>query len=108
VTPNDIRPHSDEAATRLRDEIASAAVPLATGGPAAPVLVVYATDDQSVQAQSIADAVRTACERGNPVEVNRRIGDTNTNNDLVTQLSLSWLEQRFDGQALADSCVGAA
>lgn len=108
LSPDDVRPDSEAAATRLRNEIASAAVPLPSSGPAAPVLVVYATEDQSVQAQSIADAVRTACERGNPIEVNRRIGDTNTNNDLVTQLSLGWLQQRFDGQALVDPCVGVA
>lgn len=107
LSPDDIRPSDEAAATRLRDEIASAAVPLNSSGPAAPVLVVYATEDPTVQAQSIADAVRTACRRGNPVEVNRRIGDTNTSNDLVTQLSLSWLQQRFDGQALVDPCVGA-
>lgn len=106
--PDDVRPGSDAAATRLRDEIESAAVPLPSAGPAAPVLVVYATEDQSVGAESIANAVRAACQRGNPVEVNRRVGDVNTGNDLVTQLSLSWLEQRFDGQALVDPCVGIA
>lgn len=106
LSPDDIRPRSAAAASRLRDEINSAAVPLDSGGPAAPVLVVYATEDPTVTSQSIADAARAACDRGNPVEVNRRVGDTTTSNDLVTQLSLSWLEQRFDGQALVDPCVG--
>jgi hypothetical protein len=90
----------------LREEIASTAVPLDTGGPAAPVLVVYATEDPTVSASSINDAARSACERGSPVEVDRRIGDTNTANDLVTQKAFGWLQQRFDGQGLADPCVG--
>lgn len=106
LSPADIRPRNEAAVERFRDQIGSAAVPLASSGPAAPVLVVYATEDPSVSAQSIADAARTACQRGNPVEVNRRVGDANTSNDLVTQLSIGWLEQRFDGQALVDPCVG--
>jgi hypothetical protein len=81
---------------------------LNSDGPAAPVLAVYATEDPTMNWQWIADAARTACQRGNPVEVNRRIGDPNTSNDLVTQLALGWLQQRFDGQRLADFCVGVA
>jgi hypothetical protein len=104
--PNDIRPRDAAAAARLRDEIANAAVPLDAGGPAAPVLVVYATEDPTVPAAWIEDAVRTACQRSNPIEVNRRIGDTNTSNDLVTQLALSWLKERFDGRRVSDVCVG--
>lgn len=104
--PDDIRPRDAAAAARLRDDIAAAAVPLESSGPAAPVLVVYATDDPSVQGQWIDDAARTACGRGNPVQVDRRIGDTNTSNDLVTQSALGWLQERFDGQRLANVCVG--
>ena len=106
LQPDDIRPRDEAAAARLREEIASTAVPLDTGGPAAPVLVVYATEDPTVSASSINDAARSACERGSPVEVDRRIGDTNTANDLVTQKAFGWLQQRFDGQGLADPCVG--
>jgi pimeloyl-ACP methyl ester carboxylesterase len=105
---NDIRPHDDAATARLRDEIASGAVPLDAGGPAVPVLVVYATEDSALPGVWIENAVRTACERGDPIEVNRRIGDTNTGNDLVTQLALSWLQQRYDGQRVTDVCVGVA
>lgn len=108
LEPGDIRPVDDAATDRLRQDIANAAVPLGVGGPPAPVLVVYATEDVGVPAQSIADAVRAACDRGDPVEVSRRIGDANTSNDLVTQLALGWLQARFDGQRLADSCVGDA
>ena len=104
--PDDIRPVSSEAAAKLRDDIAGAAVPLDTGGDAAPVLVVYATEDKSVKSHWIADAARAACEQGDPVEVNARLGDLTTSNDLVTQLALGWIQARFDGQRLADVCVG--
>jgi pimeloyl-ACP methyl ester carboxylesterase len=106
LSPNDIRPRDVAATARLRDAIANAAVPLDEGGPAAPVLVVYATEDPTVPAAWIEDAVRTACQRSDPVEVNRRIGDTNTSNDLVTQTALSWLGERFDGRRVVDVCVG--
>jgi alpha-beta hydrolase superfamily lysophospholipase len=106
LDPNDIRPRNVAAAARLRDEIANTAVPLDAGGPAAPVLVVYATADPTMPVAWIETAVRTACQRRNPIEVNRRIGDTNTSNDLVTQLALSWLGERFDGRRVADVCVG--
>jgi hypothetical protein len=106
LEPSDIRPRDEAATARLRELIADASVPLNSDGPAAPVLAVYATEDPTMNWQWIADAARTACQRGNPVEVNRRIGDPNTSNDLVTQLALGWLQQRFDGQRLADVCVG--
>jgi hypothetical protein len=69
---------------------------------------VYATEDSALPGVWIENAVRAACERGDPIEVNRRIGDTNTGNDLVTQLALSWLQQRYDGQRVTDVCVGVA
>ena len=45
LEPNDIRPRDEAATARLRKLIGDAAVPLRTGAPAAPVLVVYASED---------------------------------------------------------------
>lgn len=104
--PDDIRPRDPAAADRLRSQIAAAAVPLDAGGPAAPVLAVYATEDPTVPGQWIEDAARAACERGNPVQVDRRVGDRDTANDIVTQTALGWLQARFDGQPLAGACAG--
>ena len=74
----------------------------------APILVVYATDDRIVPQGGVARSIKTACAKGDPIVVMKRIGDTGTTNDLVIQTSLSWLRARFDGVPPIDVCVGAA
>jgi hypothetical protein len=90
----------------LRDEIANAAVPLNAQGPAAPVLVVYATEDPTVRAASIVDAARRACGEGDPIEMDPLVGESSTGSDLVTQEALGWLQARFQDQKLGNVCVG--
>ncbi|MFV1468948.1 lipase family protein [Mycolicibacterium elephantis] len=105
--PDDLRPRDDAAAAALRDALSSLALPGASPAPAAPVLVVYGTDDPLVPQAGVALAVKEACAKGDPIVVNRRIGDTTTTNEQIIQSSLQWLRARFDGQRPADLCVGA-
>lgn len=105
--PDDVRPSGAAATARLRAAIASGAVPLdGGGGPAAPVLVAYATADPAVPTAWVEGAVQRACERGDLIEVIRRIGETNTRNELLTKMAMVWLQERFDSLRLADVCVG--
>ncbi|MGE2725512.1 lipase family protein [Mycolicibacterium pulveris] len=108
LRPPDLRPRDEAAAAALRNALSAVALPGSSPTPPAPVLVVYGTDDPLVPQAGVAQAVKQACAKGDPIVVNRRIGDTTTTNELVVQTSLSWLRARFDGQQPADICVGAA
>jgi len=107
LRPEDLRPRDAAAAAALRNTLSTLALPGNSPAPPAPVLVVYGTDDPLVPQAGVAAAVKQACAKGDPIVVNRRIGDTTTTNELVIQTSLSWLRARFDGQRPADICVGA-
>lgn len=107
LRPEHLRPRGDAAAAALRDALSALALPGNSPVPPAPVLVVYGTDDPLVPQAGVARAVKEACLKGDPIVVNRRIGDTTTTNELIIQTSLAWLRARFDGQAPADICVGA-
>lgn len=108
VKNDDLRPRDDAAAQALRDILSAAALPGNSGPAAAPVLVVYATDDTLVPAAGVARALKAACAKGDPIVVMKEIGETTTTNFQVIQSSLSWLRSRFDGEKPADVCVGAS
>jgi alpha-beta hydrolase superfamily lysophospholipase len=108
VKADDLRPRDDAAANALRDLLSASALPGNSGPAAAPVLVVYATDDTLVPQAGIARALKNACAKGDPVVVMRQIGDTSTTNYQIIQTSLSWLTNRFDGVRPTDVCVGAS
>ena len=108
VKADDLRPRDDAAANALRDLLSAAALPGNSGPAAAPVLVVYATDDTLVPQAGIARALKNACAKGDPVVVMKQIGDTSTTNYQIIQTSLSWLTNRFDGVRPTDVCVGAS
>lgn len=108
LKPDDLRPRDDAATTALRDVLSASALPGASAPAAAPILVVYATDDTQVPEAGVARALKSACAQGDPIVVNKRIGDTSSTNDQVIQTSLSWLRARFDGVPPVDICVGAS
>lgn len=107
LRPENLRPRNEAAAATLRNALNTLALPGNSPAPPAPVLVVYGTHDPVVPQAGVALAVKEACAKGDPIVVNRRIGDTTTTNELVIQTSLAWLKARFDGQQPADICMGA-
>jgi alpha-beta hydrolase superfamily lysophospholipase len=107
LQPSDLRPPDSEAAAQLRGILAQRALPGA-GGLAAPLLVMYATDDQLVARNWVVQALQNACQKGEAVEFRPQIGASSTESDQVLQASLDWLQARFDGQQLADVCKGPA
>ena len=103
----DLRPASPAATAQLRQALADAALPQNTGSPlAAPLLVVYATDDPLIPASWTNRALARACAEGDPIEVSSMIGDTTTKTEQVMQGALDWLQARFDGQRVASVCRG--
>jgi pimeloyl-ACP methyl ester carboxylesterase len=108
VKADDLRPRDDAAAGALRDLLGVSALPGNAGPAAAPVLVVYATDDTLVPQAGIARALKNGCAKGDPMVVMKQVGDTSTTNYQLIQTSLSWLTNRFDGMKPSDVCVGAS
>jgi pimeloyl-ACP methyl ester carboxylesterase len=108
LQPQDLRPHTQAATDELRRLLTRYALPGQSANLAAPVLVVYATDDPILPATWVDRAVRAACARGEPIEVSRRIGETSTTNPWIIDYAISWLRARFDGQAVANVCVGVS
>jgi alpha-beta hydrolase superfamily lysophospholipase len=108
VKADDLRPRDDAAATTLRDMLSATALPGNSGPAAAPVLVVYATDDTLMPQVGVARALKRACAKGDPVVVMKLIGDTTTTNYQIISTSMSWLASRFDGERPADICVGSS
>ncbi len=105
----DLRPVSPAATAQLRQALVDAALPQNTGSPlAAPILVVYATDDPLIPASWTNRALARACAEGDPIEVSSMIGDTTTKTEQVMQGALDWLQARFDGQRVASVCRGIA
>ncbi|WP_181428334.1 lipase family protein [Mycolicibacterium moriokaense] len=104
LKPGDLKPRTPAAAEDLRRDLQDLALP----GPAklsAPMLLIYATIDPVVLPGWIEDAVRTACGRGDPIEV-KKIGDVNALNDIVLYDSVAWFQGRFSGQRAMNTCVG--
>jgi pimeloyl-ACP methyl ester carboxylesterase len=105
VKPADLIPRDDAAAANLRNTLSAKALPVG-GSAAAPILVVYATDDPLVPQAGIVRAVHDACVQGGPMVIMKRIGDTSAANYQTVQTALGWLRSRFDGERPADICVG--
>jgi hypothetical protein len=102
--PGDFKPRTPAAAENLRRDLQDLALP----GPSslsAPMLVIYATIDPVVLPDWIEQAVRTACARGDPIEV-RKMLDASVLNDIVLYDSVGWIQGRFGGQHPTDVCVG--
>ena len=102
--PGDFKPKTPAAAEQLRSHLQAMALP----GPlslSAPMLVVYATIDPVILPGWTEQALRTACARGDPIEV-KKIGDTSVLNDIVLFDSVAWLQGRFAGQQPTNFCVG--
>lgn len=104
LSPASLRPRTREATDQLRSELQGLALP----GPVkvtAPMLVIWTTIDPVVPPGWIEQAVRTACSRGEPIEV-KKISYPSVLNDVVLYDSVAWLQGRFGGQQPMNVCVG--
>ena len=104
LQPGDFKPRTPAATEQLRSHLQAMALP----GPlrvSAPMLVVYATIDPVILPGWTEQALRTACARGDPIEV-KKIGDISVLNDIVLFDSVAWIQGRFAGQQPTNVCVG--
>lgn len=109
LTPADLSPRDAAAAERMGAALQAAAIDQVITTPlAAPLLVVYATEDPLVRANWLDRVLRAACSEGAPIEVVREIGDPSVRTDPVLQSSLDWLQSRFDGQRQGPACQDLA
>lgn len=109
LTPADLSPRDAAAAERMGAALQAAAIDQVITTPlAAPLLVVYATEDPLVRANWLDRVLRAACSTGAPIEVVREIGDPSVRTDPVLQSSLDWLQTRFDGQRQGPTCKDLA
>lgn len=104
LQPGDFTPRTPAATEQLRSDLAAMALP----GPvslSAPMLVIYATIDPVILPAWTEQALRTACARGDPIEV-KKVGDISVLNDIVLFDSVAWIQGHFAGQQPANVCVG--
>jgi hypothetical protein len=104
LQPGDLKPKTPAAAEALRRDLQELALP----GPSklsVPMLVIYATLDPEVLPGWTAQALQTACQQGDPIEV-KKIGDLSALNQIVLYDSMAWIQGRFGGQRATEVCVG--
>jgi hypothetical protein len=103
----DLRPRNQAATDELRRLLMQYALPGQSATPAAPLLVVYATEDRGLPAAWVEAPVRDACMKGETIQVSRRVGEANAASPWIIDDVLAWLQARFDGQNIANVCTGA-
>jgi pimeloyl-ACP methyl ester carboxylesterase len=100
VTPDDLRPATEDAVTRLRDYLAQMSLPKTR--TAAPMLVLYGELDKVVSPQWTDAAVRRGCSLGDVIEAYLVPG--RGHDDIDGSVALGWIAQRFAGGDARNSC----
>lgn len=100
LAPNDIKPATGEAASRLREPLARWALPKEP--LSAPMYVVYGSADTLVDAQWTTDAIARACRLGGTVEWDLQSGKGH--GDIDFGEALTWIVERFAGRPVVNEC----
>jgi pimeloyl-ACP methyl ester carboxylesterase len=103
VTPDDLRPSTEEATNQLREYLGRMGLPKARA--TAPMLVLFGDLDKVVAPQWTSDALRRACELGSVIEAYSVPG--RGHDDIDGAVALGWVNQRFAGEEPKDSCTAA-
>ena len=96
----DLTPVSAEAAQRMSEWLEEIDVPKQR--TAAPMLVIYGTEDTLVDQSSIDAALADGCALGDVITWVLRPGENHSNIDA--QQVGPWLYGRFDGEAAVNRC----
>ncbi len=70
---------------------------------AAPMLVVYGSEDQLVNQAWIERAIKHGCEMGDTIQWLLRVGEGH--GDIDASMALPWIRERFDNQQPINRCV---
>jgi alpha-beta hydrolase superfamily lysophospholipase len=104
VTPDDLRPSTPEAVTRLRVYLTQMSLPKTQ--TAAPMLILYGELDKVVAPQWTDAALRRACSLGDVIEA--YVVPGRGHDDIDGSVALGWIGQRFAGTEAHNSCDVAA
>ena len=104
LQPSDLKPKNPAAAEELRRDLQELALP-GQSKFSAPMLVIYATLDPVVLPGWTAQALQTACQQGDPIEV-KKYRDISALNEVVLYDSMAWIQGRMGGQRATNICVG--
>ncbi len=105
LQPGDLKPKTPAATEQLRSDLQAIGV---TGSVEICRRRCWWSTPPSIPVVLpgwIEQAVRTACARGDPIEV-KKIGDISVLNDIVLYDSVAWIQGRFGGQHPTNVCVG--
>jgi len=100
VTPDDLRPSSQEAVNRLRDYLTNMSLPKTR--TSAPMLVLFGELDKVVLPEWTDAAVGRACSMGDVIEAYSVPG--RGHDDIDGSVAVGWIKQRFDGVDAHSSC----
>lgn len=100
LRPGDLAPATPAAAERLTAYLREWALP--QGPLTAPLLVVYAGQDQNIDPTWTADAIARACAAGGEVQV--ELQPDSDHNSVVFDEGLTWMADRFAGTPNGTDC----
>ncbi|MCU1648151.1 MAG: Secretory lipase [Nocardia sp.] len=101
LTSGDTEPVSDAAVARLKQALASIAVPQRRAS--GPMLVITGDADQTVNVSWVRQAVRTGCRIGDSIQFEVRPGEGHTALNSGPQIG-AWLLDRLAGKAAISTC----
>lgn len=101
LQPDDVAPHSAQAAARLRGYLAAWALPQQR--LSAPMSVVYGGKDEYIAPAWTEAAVHRACALGGVVTTDFQPDKGHGDLDFASQID--WLGERFAGAPVSDGCV---
>ncbi|WP_142239546.1 lipase family protein [Mycobacterium sp. ST-F2] len=99
--PADLIPASDEAMNQMQQWLAELAVPKRKA--AAPMLVLYGSEDQLVDRPWIETALKESCAMGSTIQWVLRPGEGH--GDINAEMAFPWVRSMFDGEKPINRCT---
>jgi pimeloyl-ACP methyl ester carboxylesterase len=100
VTPDDLRPTTDDAVDRLRGYLTQMSLPKTQ--TAAPMLILFGELDKVVAPAWTEAAITEACSMGDVIEA--YVVPGRGHDDIDGAVALGWVKQRFAGVEAHNSC----
>jgi pimeloyl-ACP methyl ester carboxylesterase len=103
ITPDDLKPHSPEAAATLRGFLQKTSLP--QGPTQAPMMVVYGGQDPLMPPDWTAAAISQACKMGDIIHIQRMPADA-PSDQFDMAAAVDWMNQRVSGAPAPNDCGG--
>ncbi len=102
IEPEELEPATPQATRKLQDLLNAMALPQKKAE--APMLVIYAGQDEYIEAAWTRKAIEEACKMGTKIEVDFQ--PTRSHGTFDGGHVLEWLSHRMAGEPLQNSCKG--